>query len=220
MELNSKEVCDLLNTMSNAAWVVRNETSSDKQDKMILYIYNKAVEFGLDVYPVVPLYYNRKTYRHIAKSDKEIVRDSSFITEKIVDEYPPYSRLYKDYANSFSVNGEGYDDCSVEYLLDNQIDDKKLLYTINFTLNNHKYGVDFNYAMYDFKKSRNHIVSVYSRDLKDIEFYDKDELPYTILDIITTVFNEFENMYATDETRHRIRNCIAIKLNDLNSHSL
>ena len=56
LELNSKEVCELLNAMSNAAWIVRNETSSDKQDKMICYIYNKAIESRLDVYPVVSLY--------------------------------------------------------------------------------------------------------------------------------------------------------------------
>lgn len=215
LELNSKEVCELLNTMSNAAWVVRNETSSDKQDKMICYIYNKAIESGLDVYPVVPLYYNGKTYRHIAKSDEEIIKDSTFITEKIVDEYPPYSRLYKDYANSFSVNGEEYSDCSVEYLPNRQTDDKKLLYTINFTLNGHKYGVDFNYAMYDFKKARNHIMSVYSRDLKDIEYYDKTDLPYSIIEIIDEVFDEVKNMFLTDEVRYMIRTCIERRLNDL-----
>lgn len=215
MELNSKEVCELLNTMSNAAWVVRNETSSDKQDKMICYIYNKAVESGLDVYPVVPLYYNGKTYRHIAKSDEEIIKDSTFITEKIVDEYPPYSRLYKDYANSFSVNGERYSDCSVEYLPNGQTDDKKLLYTINFTLNGHKYGVDFNYAMYDFKKERNHIMSVYSRDLKDIEYYDKTDLPYSIIDIIDDAYKYVENMLLTDEVRQILYTHIERQLNEI-----
>lgn len=123
--------------------------------------------------------------------------------------------MYKDYANSFSVNGERYSDCSVEYLPNGQTDDKKLLYTIDFTLNGHKYGVDFNYAMYNFKKSTNHIVSVYSRDLKDIEFYDKTDLPYSIIDIIDDAFHEVENMLLTDEARHIIRICIERQLNDL-----
>ena len=215
LELNSKEVCDLLNAMSNAAWIVRNETSSDKQDKMICYIYNKAIE-SLDVYPVVSLYYHGKTYRHIAKSDEEIIKNSTFfITEKIIDEYPPYSRLYKDYANSFSVNGERYSDCGVEYLPNRQTDDKKLLYTINFTLNGHKYGVDFNYAMYNFKEARNHIMSVYSRDLKGIEYYDKNDLPYSIIDIIDNAYKYFENMLLTDEVRQIIHTYIERQLNDL-----
>lgn len=218
LELNSKEVCVLLNVMSNAASVVRNETSSDKQDKMIIYIYNKAIKSKLDVYPVVSLYYNGKTYRHIAKSDEEIIKDSTFMTEKIIDEYPQYSRLYKD-LKQFTLERRKYEDCTIEYIPCKQMDKSRLTYTISFTFNGHKYGVDFNYSLYHGRWKSKHIISLYSKDLKDVEYYNAEELPYEISDIIDDAFDRVENMLLTDEVRQIIHTYIEKRLNDLSVQS-
>ena len=218
LELNSKEVCDLLNVMSSAASVVRNKTSVDKQDKMIYFIYNKAIESELDVYPVVSLYYNGKTYRHIAKSEEEIIEDSTFITEKIIDEYPPYSRLYKD-LKQCTFERRKYNDCTIENIPHKQIDENRLTYTISFTFNGHRYGVDFNYNSYHGRWKTKHIISLYSKDLEDVEYYDVDELPYEIQDIIDDAFDRVENMLLTDEVRQIIHTYIERRLNDLNSNN-
>ena len=69
--------------------------------------------------------------------------------------------------------------------------------------------------MYNFKKSNNHIISVYSRDLKDIEYYDKTDLPYSIIDIIDNTYKYVENMLLTDEVRQIIHTYIERQLNEI-----
>lgn len=90
-----------------------------------------------------------------------------------------------------------------------------MIYTISFTLDSHRYGVDFNYNLYSGRGKTNHIISLYSKDLKDVEFYDVDELPYEISDIIDDAFAEVENMFLTDEVRQILHIYIERRLNDL-----
>lgn len=197
----------MLNTMSNAASVVRGETSSEPEDKLILEIYKKAVSAGLDVYPIVSEPYLGRDYLHMAKTDEEIVKVARFKTKPVDDDYPKYSRLWNDI--SPYLNSHVYTECSAVYKY-------AMCYTIHFTLNGHKYGVDFDYSQFAGGfDSRRHISSIYSMDIPNREFYSIDEVPYPINDITHRVFGEFEYYQFTYETKMRILDSLNEKLRGL-----
>lgn len=200
----------MLNTMSDAASVVRGETSSESEDKLILEIYKKAVSAGLDVYPIVSEPYLGKDHLHMAKTDEEIVKVARFKTKPVDDDYPEYSRLWKDTSYDLRYsNSHVYTECSAVY-------NYAMCYTIHFTLNGHKYGVDFDYSLFDSGfNSCKHISSVYSMDIPNQEFYSIDEVPYRINDITHRVFNEFEYYQFTYETKMRILDSLNEKLRGL-----